>query len=229
MNTDTNSADYIPGGGRSQFAIIMLGTSILIDVAAVGSGVSQYSLLNVALSGGGISNAAAETNDMIYGGIGILQVVAFILTATAFLMWFHRAHKNLGSFNITGLKYSPGWAVGGFFVPFLNLVRPYQVAKEIWQASGPKKTGNTDLAAWVNEPVSGLLKGWWAFFLVGSIVANISGRMMLSADSLNDLLSSTAGNIAADALSIIGAILAIKLVKAIDIRQEQRHRTQPNN
>ena len=33
------------------------------------------------------------------------------------------------------LKYTPKWAVGCFFVPFLNLVMPYQVVREIWKAS----------------------------------------------------------------------------------------------
>ena len=34
-------------------------------------------------------------------------------------------------------RFSPGWSVGWWFIPALNLLRPYQVIKEIWRGSYP--------------------------------------------------------------------------------------------
>ncbi|QYO65100.1 DUF4328 domain-containing protein [Leptolyngbya sp. 7M] len=48
-----------------------------------------------------------------------------IATIVLFLVWLYRAHKNLFSLKPTHLDFSPGWAVGWWFIPFLNLVRPY--------------------------------------------------------------------------------------------------------
>ncbi|MFC1995866.1 DUF4328 domain-containing protein [Chloroflexota bacterium] len=50
-----------------------------------------------------------------------MYFILFVITAVLFYMWIHRAHRNLPSLGVSGLKYSPGWAVGGFFIPILNL------------------------------------------------------------------------------------------------------------
>ena len=63
-----------------------------------------------------------------------LYFVGFLVSGIAFLAWFYAAHKNL---SLAGLQpsYASGWTIGGFFVPFLNLVRPYQLMKELWRGS----------------------------------------------------------------------------------------------
>ena len=68
------------------------------------------------------------------------------------------------------MTISPGWAVGWYFVPFANLVKPYQGMKEAWMASHFRDN-------WHGEPTPALLVWWWGLWLVTNILANISFRI----------------------------------------------------
>jgi uncharacterized protein DUF4328 len=76
------------------------------------SGIVQIELLSRAASGG-ISEAETAANDSRQQLIGVLQFVLNLGTLVAFLMWFHRVHKNLPGLGGRELKYTPGWSVGG--------------------------------------------------------------------------------------------------------------------
>ena len=166
---------------------------------------------------------AAERNDMIYDGVAVLGIIVLLFTAIAFLMWFHRAHKNLQSFEATGLTYTPGWAVMAFFIPIINLVRPYQVAKEVWKASGQPESHNENGADWVNTPVSAIVQLWWGVFLTSNIVAAIGAQHFVDDDIVRGFLNATAWVAVAQAFSVIGALLAITMIWKIDDRQSRRH------
>ena len=63
---------------------------------------------------------------------GILMA---IITGIIYLMWLHRAYQNLPALGVTKLDATPGWAVGYYFIPILNLFRPYQTMVEILRES----------------------------------------------------------------------------------------------
>jgi hypothetical protein len=62
-------------------------------------------------------------------------IVGLLVTAIAFAAWFYRAYKNVSCFAPAAASHPPGAAVYGWIIPFVNLVRPYQIASEIWTAS----------------------------------------------------------------------------------------------
>jgi hypothetical protein len=72
-----------------------------------------------------------------------------------------------------GLDYSPAWAVGLFFFPFLNLVSPYLVVREIWKASG-FAAGRSTGDSWRSSPSSLLIPFWWATYLLMSLVGLVA-------------------------------------------------------
>ncbi|HMA36213.1 MAG TPA: DUF4328 domain-containing protein [Chloroflexia bacterium] len=77
----------------------------------------------------------SKSNQALFGQFGgAVGLAAGVL----FLIWIYRAHRNLPALGAACLKYSPGWAVGGFFVPFVSLVLPFRVMAEIWKASQPE-------------------------------------------------------------------------------------------
>lgn len=61
---------------------------------------------------------------------GLLQITVFIATAIFFLIWLYRVYGNLRSLGASTVEYTPGWAVGWFFVPLANLVIPYKIVHE---------------------------------------------------------------------------------------------------
>lgn len=69
------------------------------------------------------------------------------------------------SFHIPNLLFSPAWALGGFFVPFLNLVAPYIAMNQLYQGSLKHAQHNRAPA---------LLPCWWVTFLIGRIGGQIA-------------------------------------------------------
>ena len=150
--------------------------------------------------------------------MALVSALVYFSTVLAFCMWLHRAYKNLRAFGAFRLDHSPGWAVGSFFVPFVNLVVPYRAVKEVWQKSIPPEQSRLGLPS---PPGWFLL--WWVFWLLGSCAGNISFRL-----SFNEGVSESASAIAsivADFLSIVAALLAYVVIGDIDDRQEETART----
>lgn len=100
---------------------------------------------------------------------------ALLAAAVTFLLWFHRAHKNLGDAGLEWLEFSSAWAVGGFFVPFLNLVRPYAVMKEVWQGSD-WLASSYEFDDWRATPPPPLILRWWLLYLGSNIVAYYAAK-----------------------------------------------------
>ncbi len=106
------------------------------------------------------------------------------------------------------MKFTPGWSVGYYFIPFLNLWRPYQAMKEIWKAS-------KNPTSWEGEERGAILPWWWFFFLVASMFGNASFRTSMSAKEIHELITSTGITIASDVVSIPATIIALVLVGKI--------------
>jgi Domain of unknown function (DUF4328) len=94
----------------------------------------------------------AKTIDSRQRLLGIIQLSVQFPAVLLFLMWVYRANKNGRALGAQGMKYSPGWSVGWFFVPIASMFVPYWILKEIWQVSSPNPDGR-----WRRTTVSPLL------------------------------------------------------------------------
>jgi hypothetical protein len=175
---------------------------------------SLLQLVNDVANGLPVSDERANSIDSYNRMAGSIQLLAWILSAIFFCRWFHRAHQNLTRLGIVELKYSPRWAVGGFFVPFLNLVRPYQVMTEVWKRSMGVWAERPSAHAGA-EPPRDLVGLWWAGFLLTSILGNLSGRLMLGAEELDEIRVAASVTLVSDLVNIPAAIVAILLVGAV--------------
>jgi Domain of unknown function (DUF4328) len=151
-------------------------------------------------------------------GIGLLTLAVFVATVVFFLMWLYRSYKNLPAFGARRTSYSPGWAVGSFFVPFANLVIPYRAVKELWQNS---VAGETFSFASANPPTWFPL--WWGFWIASNIASNIYFRLSYNEKATREAIA--IAGVASDALTIIAALLAIMVIGEIDKRQEEASRS----
>jgi len=184
-------------------------------VTALVSGASefvQFQLLTRMRDGGFASEAdmmsAANANDMRQGAIGIIMLLVYIATVVVFSMWIYRANSNLHALGCQGLRFTPGWAVGWYFVPFANLWKPFQAMKEIWRAS--KNPAN-----WQAESTGSLLGWWWFWWLISSFVDNVSARLSFRAETLDAMIGIGPLNIASSALDLVAALVAFRVVKRI--------------
>ena len=68
-----------------------------------------------------------------FSSLNTIGWLVAIGATVAFLVWFHRAYVNLSIAHGTTM-YAPGWAIGVWFIPVLNLWRPYFMTSELCQA-----------------------------------------------------------------------------------------------
>lgn len=85
------------------------------------------------------------------GGLEVVNLLSnltglvTLAVGVIFLVWFHRSLTNA---RLVGLQlpFSPGWGVGGFFIPIANFVLPYLAARELFSPGRPER---------------GLVLRWW--------------------------------------------------------------------
>lgn len=190
-------------------------------VAAVSLLVNAYAATSSASS---VTVGDEEINaaELMLGFVALAQLFVYLATIVLFIVWLHRAYKNVPAFGVQ-TEHSPGWAAGSWFIPFLNLVRPYQIVKETWVKSDP----GVDLSAGYADAGAGaraatLVGVWWAFWLLSNVVGNVHGRLVGDAQTPDQVSSAAALGIASDALTVVAAGLAFLVVRTIDRMQEEK-------
>ena len=199
---------------RATLALVFLGLLGLITLVAIASNIAEISLLQKIERGELISPADAESNDNRQAAIGIIYLLGYIATIIAFLFWIHRASKNLEPLGVEYQEFSPGWAIGWWFIPIMSLFRPYQVMKEIWAESHPRQEFDS---------VSPLLGPWWVMFLVSGWVGNIGFKAVLGGDTVRDFITADWIAVASDIGTLITGILVAMLIFQITSNQKKKH------
>jgi hypothetical protein len=69
----------------------------------------------------------------LFAPILIIMFLLLVPLVVVFLVWFYRARQNAGQLNWRQ-RWSPPWAVFGWFVPICFLWFPYQIMADIWRA-----------------------------------------------------------------------------------------------
>lgn len=122
-----------------------------------------------------LSTAGDESDGVVLmnAGLGLCQFGAAVLAAIAVCVWMHCAASNLRVFGHQGLQFSPAGAAGWWFVPFANLVKPYQAMSEIVRRSEPSSLSD---GYWATSS-NGTLSVWWGTWIASNVIANVSMRI----------------------------------------------------
>jgi hypothetical protein len=92
--------------------------------------------------------------------LSVFNVAVFVL----FIIFLFRAVKNTELWNTVKEKWTPGWAIGSWFIPLANFVLPFLVVLETWRRS------DSDVVTGAKPQTStGLLWAWWLLFVVGYV------------------------------------------------------------
>lgn len=214
------TAPGTPVGGRYAFVknpnfltnalavlLIILAGIDLLDVLAQGG-------LLFLINTDNLTESNASISDSVSGGIAIVHLIFFVVIVVVFSKWIYRANLNCRGFGATSLEYTPGWAVGYYFIPILCLFRPYRAMKEIWQAS-------TDPHDWERQPGSALLNWWWGLWIVGNFLGQISFRLQLHVTDVPSLTNSTWAYLAESVFDIALCIVAAVMVRTLVARQNR--------
>ena len=200
---------YRPLSGLTRILVVLLSLGAMAAVVSACSSYLQLALLNRIE----YSLAEGEANDTRQQALGVLGLVLYIVTVICFGMWIVRANRNVRALGARDLPIKPGWAVGYFFVPILLLFRPYQAMRDLTKASRNPQN-------WMSAPASLILPLWWTFWLVSSIVHQISLRITLAAKGVQSLREATKVEIVAELINIPLCLVAIVLVLLISRLQQ---------
>jgi hypothetical protein len=137
----------------------------------------------------------------------------YLATVITWIVWQNRTSHNARALGTDFMQFGPN-AWGWFFCPIINLYRPLAVVRELWQVNDP--TSSAD------EP--GFFGAWWVTWVIGSILSNISARMLKVDSSIDELILGIQFDMAANVMLIVAAIFAIKVVGAIYRREDARAR-----
>ncbi|GEB56366.1 DUF4328 domain-containing protein [Streptomyces gardneri] len=199
--------------GLSFAVTALLGGTILADVLSL----FATSELRTAVTedvGGDVSGRDLAMASMAVAGL--LQILLLLATATVFIIWFHRLRGNAEVW-AGGLQgRTPGWAIGGWFIPLANLWIPRGIAADIWRASRAEPSA----ADRPGELL--LLNGWWSVFVVDTLVARVAGRIFDRAESFEEYESAANWFLVSDALDIVAAVLAILFVRRLTSMQHTK-------
>lgn len=206
--------------GLAKVAVAFLVANVVIDLAAVVTDVQMVGLANRAKAGELVTFEEADALDIRMARLGLLQVAAILIAAIPFLLWFRRAYRNLGALGIRTLRFKPGWAVGGWFVPFLGLARPKSIANDIWRATDPTLPPDVDKPP-EGGHVSPLLNLWWAAYVLTGFLYG-SGNELDRRPSIDEVLSQAERYAVADAVSVLAGVLAILVVRRMTDRMHRR-------
>lgn len=139
------------------FAYIAISLAEMLVVSAELMGTIDTDAVNLA--------PLAWAGSLVYLLFAVVMIATIVLVA----MWIYRAHANLRAAGIEDLQFTPGWAVGWYFIPFANLFKPFQAMRELWNAS----LAQTDS---FGQEADSRLKTWWGTWIVGNIISNASVR-----------------------------------------------------
>jgi hypothetical protein len=204
----------------ARIVVMLLAAYLVVTAIAVVSDWVQLVLVNrLAEDQSAVTQAELNSSDARQNLIGTLQLVLRVTTGVTFVIWFRRAYQNLSAMGIESLRFEAGWTVWGWFVPFLNLVRPKQLMDDIWRATDPtlpEQPGD----AWKKRPVALVVHLWWATFLLSTAVGLIATSLLQDASTLQQLRTTAILMLIGDALALPAVVLACLVVNRITQRQK---------
>jgi hypothetical protein len=197
-------------GQRAKNAILLIWILLALEIVSLISSYFQYDLLQTVANGGDVSMEQLEANDTREQMIGIIYIIAYIISGVTFIRWFRRAYYNLHQ-KVTQLSFSDGWAAGCWFVPVVCLFRPYQIMKELYQKTQKVLTKRE---VTITEKFStNFLGWWWALWIISNYVGQFLIRYTLKVDTLDGLITSTVVSMAAGIIDIPLALITVKVIK----------------
>jgi len=198
-----------PNQQQSKNLIILIWVVLILDVVSFVSSYYQYTLLQAIANGNNFPVETLTANDTRERFIALAYLVAFIISAITFVEWFRRAYYNLHQ-KVSHLSHSEGWAAGSWFVPIINVYRPYQIMKELYRETKEYLTHN---GIGITQSLSTKYLGlWWTLWLTNGVIGNGLFRLSMKAKTLDQLTSITSGYMI---LHIIGIALAFITLKVI--------------
>jgi hypothetical protein len=149
--------------------------------------------------------------DWIASLVYLSYVVVLIAAVVLISRWIYRAHANLRAADVPGLQFTPGWAVGWYFIPIANLFKPFQAMRELWSGSLAQNDS-------YGQEADSRLTTWWGAWIIGNIVSNTGTRIGLLAGA-DAWITGKVLDIASSAILIVASWFLLQIVETVSAAQ----------
>ena len=141
--------------------------------------------------------------------LGVLTLAIFVV----FIVYLYRASKNTELWNHNSRTWTPGWAIGGWFIPLANFVIPALVVSDTWRRS-PEPRPTTDVSQRSGTRIVWL---WWVLFVIGII----GSRLDIDPSTISDARAQDWINIVTSIVLAASAIPLVIIVRTLARRQQE--------
>jgi hypothetical protein len=159
-------------------------------------------------------------------GAGRLQLNLFRLQLVLMLAcyiwagcWIYRVACNVRALGAKGVDDSPGWAVGWYAVPVMNLVRPMRAMTQVWLASQAP-------ARWQKLGTPRLLGAWWGFWIAGNLSYWFVTQYLRPEHTFEGLHTQQMLLLCGQALNLVASALFLLVVARVTRMQVEEHERQ---
>lgn len=202
---------------RAKWTIRLFALMSIVLLVCITSDSMQIGLVERIPFDSSVTEVELDSNDRRQLVVGFLYIMATSALAIAFVRWFSRAYHNLKRAGIN-LAYIPNMAAWSFFIPFINLIRPYSVAKEIVEKTTEELQERRPI--YRTEAKKGLVLLWWCIYLLSGAIWRIGSKLESDAGSAEALIAATWTNIVAAATTLVAVALGMIMVSRMS-RDEQ--------
>ena len=151
-------SSYRPAGGVATVALVLLYSTV-----GLAAGSAMLAWLR------GLDPFGVKPVD---AWLWMAQLLVWIAAFVTTLRWIYLANSNARALGADDMIVTPGWAVGWFFVPLMNLAMPFVAIREMWKASANPRD-------WQTEPAPLTIPLWWGFWLAAGVTGSIAFRLDL--------------------------------------------------
>lgn len=217
MDSNFNAHGYRDNSLRAQMAIIAF---LLLGLAAAVSSFLYFEEAKIWREANSTNEFAESRLDVLLNIQGILALFQFtliVLTIVFFLMWFRRAYANLARIGIDYLDHKESMAVWAFFIPIMNLYRPYQIAKETateMNSLMDKLSGGS-----VKKIPIWIISLWWGMFWFRNLLDNFALKAMNKDFTLSDKINAADMGCISDMFYVPATLVTVWMIHEFSKRE----------
>jgi hypothetical protein len=162
------SGHEVPPRGLGTAVIVLLAAQFVLADLGVVAFLAHLALYRRVEAGRAVlGQDLRHANDAVAAVAGIWTLL-FLVTVVVWCVWQHHAQRTLVRLTHGSARFTPGWAVGWWFVPFANLVLPFRTVHELWWSSRAAAGAPARAQAWLVPAWWVAWVGWWVLSIVGS-------------------------------------------------------------
>lgn len=171
----------------TQWLLIVCG---VLSVATIGIEAFGISAVTGFLNGNQSAVDLLNGYDQMTAVVSVLGSAFLVVTGVLWVIWQYRVAKQVSG----QTRRSPGWHVGSWFVPIINLWFPYQNISDLLRAVGRTRPSWQIL--------------WWLLWVVSNWLIQVSSRIYITAADLEQFRVAMWMSLAGEILLLAAAPLA---------------------